>query len=95
MIWMDSQCALGRDFPQFPLYKQIESTGSKSMCDLLPEFWVTPRSEEEIASQKLTRSRGWQRTQEIRVGLQCFALCAAVAVKCPSRVPEMMAWLLS
>ena len=59
--------------------------GSTLRCDLLPEFWIIPRSEEEVTSQRLAKSRGRKRTQEIHVWLQCFAVyVAVVASKCPS-----------
>ena len=65
------------------------------LCDLLPEFWITPRSEEEVASQRLARSKGRKRTQEIHVWLQCFAVyVAVVASKCSNRVPDMMAYMI-
>ena len=85
---------IGEGLPPVPprLASKIAKGEYMDMCDLLPEFWVTPHSEEEVASQRSARSRGRKRTQEIHVWLQCFALYAAVAaVKCPSRVPEMMA----
>ena len=88
---------IGEGLP--PVLPRLASKISKGefmdMCDLLPEFWVTPHSEEEVASQRSARSRGRKRTQEIHVWLQCFALYAAVAaVKCPNRVPEMMAYMI-
>ena len=65
------------------------------MCDLLPEFLIIPHSKEEIALQRFARSRGWRRTQEIHVWLQCFVLyVAVVAVKCLRRVLEMMAYII-
>ena len=65
------------------------------MCHLLPELGITPRSEEELTSQRLARSKGCKQTQEIHVWLQCFALYVAViAVKCPAQVPELMAYMI-
>ena len=37
------------------------------MADLLPEFWVAPREGEEATAQKLAKSRGRRRTQDICV----------------------------
>ena len=65
------------------------------MCDLLPKFWITPHNKEEMASQRLARSKRRKRTQEIYVWLQCFAAYVAmIASKCSNRVPEMMAYMI-
>ena len=85
---------IGEGLPPVPprLASKITKGEYMDMCDLLPEFWVTPHSEEEVASQRSARSRGRKRTQEIHVWLQCFALYAAVAaVKC---LAEMMAYMI-
>ena len=48
---------------------QIHKGEYKEMAHLLPEFWVAPREGEEATAQKLARSRGRRRTQDIYVSL--------------------------
>ena len=53
---------IGEDLPPVPprLASKISKGEYMDMCDLLPEFWVTPHSEEEVASQRSARSWGWK-----------------------------------
>ena len=65
------------------------------MCELLPEFWIAPREEQDTAGIKTAKSKERKCTQEICIWLQCFAVYVVVmSVRWPKRVPEMMAYMI-
>ena len=65
------------------------------MSDLLPEFWLDQKAEEETA-KRANRSSAKKRVQDINVWLQCYAVYVGVmATKSPKMVPELMAYMIA
>ena len=88
---------VGEELPPVPpkLVERIEKGDFVEMCELIPEFWMVHRGEEEVPAQRAARSKGRKQSQNIHVWLQCYAIYIAVmAGKYPERVPELMAYMI-
>ena len=81
-----------------PVPQKLDRIGKAEyidMYDLLFEFWITPCSKEDLALQRLARSRGHKRTLEIHFWLQCFAVYMVVVnSKYQNWVLEIMAYMI-
>ena len=88
---------MGEGLPPVPpkLVERIERGDFVEMCELIPEFWMAHKGEEEAPTQRVAQSKGRKQSQNIYVWLQCYAVYVTVlAGKHPERVSELMAYMI-